>query len=563
MKTNCAIVRCPAFRRIGARSRGPAEAGTPNTVEPQSKTNRLMNLSRPFPLLAALLLLPWAAISQQPKSEPVALPKPVAPAANETPALPEKNAATPPKPAGKGGILLNFQDASLSAVLNYLSEAAGFVIVQEAQVSGTVNVMSRQEITAEEAVDLLNAVLLEKGYIAIRNGRILKIVNRKNAQKLDLPVRTGSDPEQIPRKDEMVTQILPLRYGEAAKLVENLQPLLSENATITANESANSILLTDTQTNIRRIATIIRAIDTSVASISTIHVYPLRFADAKELATIVTTLFQVTSTSGSGRNRGGGGGGGGGFGGFGAMFGGGGPGGPGGGQTAPQSEARQAASRIVAVADEQSNSLIVSAPAELILDITEVVEKLDTSIEAVSETRIFRLQHADSTELAETLTKLYPDTSNSSSNNNQRNQGGRGGGFFGGFGGPPPQSTGSQQSERSLLHAKVVAVGDPRTNSLVITASRDTMTQIAETVGRLDATDAKKQRVFVHRLEHADVESAANVLRGMLGDQSAISSTSQNGNRLQNRSQNGATMDTSDVSNTGAGGGSGGGRTGR
>ncbi len=509
-----------------------------------------------------LLLLPCAAFAQQPKSEPVALPKPVAPAAatpapDATAPLP-KGGVTPPAPGGKGGVLLNFQNASLADVLNYLSEAAGFIVVQEAPVSGTVNVMSKQEISAEEAVDLLNAVLLEKGYIAIRNGRILKIVPKKDAQKRDLPVRQGSDPEQIPRKDEMVTQILPLKYGEAAKLVENLQPLLSESATITANESANSLILTDTQTNIRRIATIIKAIDTSVDAISTIHVYPLRFADAKELATIVTTLFQVTSASGGGggRNRGGG------FGGFGG-FGGGGPGGgPGGGQpSAPQSEAKQAATRVVAVSDEQSNSLIVSAAEDLIPRITEVVEKLDTSIEDVTETRIFRLQHADATELAETLTKLYPDTS-TQNRNGQGNQGGRGG-FFGGFPGQQNNNSNTQQSGRALLQSKVVAVGEPRTNSLIVTAARETMTQIAETVGRLDSTDAKKQRVFVHRLEHADVEAAANVLRGMLGDTSA-QNASQNSNRLQNRSTNGASMDTSDLSNTGGGGpGGGGGRGGR
>ena len=514
-------------------------------------------LIRTFTLLIALLP-PWAAFAQQPKSDPVALPKPVAPALpapapDGTAPLPKAGAMPPApgaKPAGKSGVLLNFQNASLADVLNYLSEAAGFIVVQEAPVSGTVNVMSKQEVTAEEAVDLLNAVLLEKGFIAIRNGRILKIVNRKDAQKKDLPVEQGSDPDKIPRKDQMVTQIMPLRYGEAAKLVENLQPLLSENATITANESANTIILTDTQTNIRRIATIIRAIDTSVASISTIHVYPLRFADAKELATIVTTLFQVTGTSSSGRNRDRGGGGFPGFGGFGGP--------PSSGQTStPQSEAKQAASRIVAVADEQSNSLIVSAAEDLIPQITDVVEKLDTSIEDVTETRIFRLQHADATELAETLTKLYPDTSSSQNRNGQTNQGGRGGGFFG-FPGQQPQTSSTPQSGRALLQSKVVAVGEPRTNSLIVTAARETMTQLAETVGRLDSTDAKKQRVFVHSLEHADVEGVANVLRGMLGDQSAITTT-QGGNRLLNRSTNGATMDTSDLSNTGGGGGGGGG----
>ncbi len=109
--------------------------------------------------------------------------------------------------------MLNFQGASLNDVLNYLSEAAGFVIVKEADVTGTVNVVSRQPISADDAVDLLNTVLVEKGYVAIRNNRILKIVKRDGAQKRDLPVQTGSDPEMIPRKDEMVTQILPLRLA--------------------------------------------------------------------------------------------------------------------------------------------------------------------------------------------------------------------------------------------------------------------------------------------------------------------------------------------------------------
>ena len=456
---------------------------------------------------------------------------------------PAVSAAKPAPALAKGMIMLNFQGASLTEVLNYLSEAAGFVIVQEAPVTGTVNVVSRQPITAEDAVDLVNAVLIEKGYVAIRNGRILKIVKRDGAQKRDLPVHTGSDPELIPRKDEMVTQILPLRFGEAAKLVENLRPLLADNATISANESSNSILLTDTQTNIRRIAEIIRAIDTSVASISTLHVYPLKFATAKDLATVVTQLFASTSAGGAsqggGRGRGGFGGG---FPGFG------GPGGPGGGQQQPsaQSEARQANTRVIAVADDQSNSLIVSAPEEVIPSITEVVNKLDANITDVTVTRIFHLEHADALETAEIINTLYGESTTQNSNNtNQRGQGRQGG--FGGFNpfGQQPQGAGADKSERALLKAKVVAVGDGRTNSLIVSAAPDTMAQIAENIGRLDASDAKKQHVYVHSLQHADAEGVADVLRGMLGQQTNTNPAQTGGSRLNQRSATGATIDTS------------------
>jgi type II secretory pathway component GspD/PulD (secretin) len=484
----------------------------------------------------------------QTPAAPASSPAAPAPAAAAAPAAGEAAAKTP-----SGGIILNFQGAALNDVLNYLSEAAGFVIVQETPVSGTVNIVSRQPLNPDEAVDLVNTVLVEKGFIGIRNGRILKIVSRANAQKRDLPVMMGSDPAQIPRKDEMVTQILPLRFGEAAKVIENLRPLLSESASMSANESSNAIILTDTQTNIHRVAQIIRALDTSVSSISTITVFPLKFADAKEVATVLAELFSSnasstrTSQQGSDRGRRGG------FG-FGGFLGfGGAPSAPAGGS----SEARAANTRIVAVADEQSNSVIVSAPEEVIPTIRQIVNQIDTSIQDVTDTRIFRLEHADAVELAGILNSLFAETGTQSNNAGQNRRGDRrsgqqsGGGFPFPFGGGQP-AQGSAQSERSLLQSRVVAVGDPRTNSLLVTAAQATMTQIAEMVGRLDATEAKKQRVYVHSLEHADAESVANVLRGMLGEQVTTQSATS---RLSDRSATGATLDTSNAQSQGLGGG--------
>src|SRR4030095_197825 len=212
------------------------------------------------------------------------------------------------------------------------------------------------------------------------------------------------------------------------------------------------ILMTDTQTNIRRMAEIIKAVDTSVSAISTLHVYPLKYADAKELATVISQLFVSDSSSSRNRNRGGGGG-------FPFPF-------PGGGDrggsrdSSEQSEARKANSRIIAVADEQSNSLIVSAPAEDIPTITELVEKIDTSISDVTETQIFRLQHADATELAQLITNLYSETGNQQNAQNRNRNEGRGPGGFFGFGGDRggdrSRHPSHAQSQRDLLQSRVV-----------------------------------------------------------------------------------------------------------
>ncbi len=454
----------------------------------------------------------------------------------------------PPPPVVKGEIRLNFQNASLLDVLNYLSEAAGFVIVQESSVTGTVNIVSRQSITADEAVDLLNAVLSEKGFTAIRNGRILKIVNRFEATKKDIPVITGSDPTQIPRKDGMVTQILPVRYVEVAKLVDNLRPLLAPDASISANESSNSIILADTQTNVHRMAEIIHALDTSVSSISTLHVYQLQYADSKSLAAVITQLF-ATDQSANNNQQGGFGGRGGRGGGF--------PPGFGGIQqaaTPAKSLAQQAATRVIAVADEQSNSVIVSAPEELMVGIADIVSRIDTNIADVTETQIFRLQHADCVELSDVLNSLYSDTGGTLGTGRigQNQQPQQGGGAA---------STG-QRSQRALLQARVVSVADPRTNSVVVSAARETMAQIAVTVGRLDASDSKKQHVYVHRLENADPDNVASILRGMFSTQDSNSNTSgaqPSSSRLNQRTTSGATNDGSNtlgISNSNATGSS-------
>ena len=497
--------------------------------------------------LSLLLLAPVLALAQDRGSfdfaqidggvPPLSAQSPDSPPS--LPSSPSRGLAVPP-PA-PGTIKLNFQNADLSAVLNYLSSTAGFIITQETPVTGTVTVVSQQPMTPDEAVDLLNTILDSKGYVAIRNGRILKIVAKQGAATRDLPVVTGADPAAIPRKDNMVTQILPVRYVPVGKLVDNLRPLLSNDASISSNDSSNAVLLTDTQTNIHRIAEIIKALDTSVSSISVIRVYTLRYADAKELADVITQLFTPGSSSSNNQQNGRGG-----FPNF-PFFGGRGGGGNNGQQQAaaqPDSAALQAAQHVVAVADETTNSVVVSAPDEYMSAISDIVQKLDTNTTEVTETQIFKLLHADATELASSLTALYSDdttangagagNNNRGGNNNNR-----------GFPGQPNNgaSTGTP-SERALAQARVIAVADPRTNSVLVNASHASMMQIAMLVGRLDASDTKKQHIYVHTLAHADPSNVANILSTMF-NVSSSTTTFQGPTdiRLSNRSSTGLTTD--------------------
>ncbi len=164
---------------------------------------------------------------------------------------------------GTNGITMNFRNAPLSRVLSYMSDAAGFIIVLDTPVSGYVNVISTHPMTKDEAVDLLNTVLNQNQLAAIRDGRTLTIMTKAQAIHDDIPVVVGSDPANIPKNDEIVTQIIPIRFVDSQQLVVDLSPFVSSQATIVANQEGNSIIITDTQSNIRHLVKIIESIDSS------------------------------------------------------------------------------------------------------------------------------------------------------------------------------------------------------------------------------------------------------------------------------------------------------------
>jgi general secretion pathway protein D len=423
-------------------------------------------------------------------------------------------------------------------VLNYLSDACGFIINLETEVRGKVDVWSSQPLNQDEALDLLNTVLGRNGYAALRNGRTLTIVSRDDAKKRDIPVISGNIPEKIPKSEEIVTQIIPVRFISATQLTKDLSQLLPSSATMTANEGGNALVVTDSQVNIRRMAEIVQALDQAIASVSSLQVFTLKFADAKSVATTLTSLFQNNDASRNNNQNGPGR--------FFNAFRGGGPGGqmsPG-GDSGAGGNGRAPTPRVIAVADERSNSVVVSAPEDQMTVIKGVVEQIDRDIEQITELRVFRLKFADPQETANLLTELFQDPTTSQSQS-QRGQQVRFGGMFGGgrsgggFGGG--RSGASEQSSRTLQQTRVTAVPDMRTGAVVVSASKELMDQIGRMIEQLDSDPAKKQKVFVYSVENTDPEAVQQLIQTLFPEASNSSMRNnrttqrQNANQLNNR----------------------------
>ncbi len=348
-------------------------------------------------------------------------------------AAPESAPNRPGPGREQPNLTFNFRGASLDTVLNYMSEAAGLVIVLDTPVRGTIDMWSAQPVSRTEAIQLLNLALNKNGYTATLKGRNLVVSSKEDARKRNIPIRTGNDVREIPDNAEMVMQIIPLERIDATQAASDLATLLPSSATITANQDSNSLIVTDTQSNIRHIVELVSALDGSAGSVSAMKVFVLKNADPTEMAQLVTSLFGTQG--GSTQGRGGATGfpfgafGGGAFGGnpaAAAALAAAGRGGPGGGRGSTSGRSTRGggsqASRgtpVVAVADPRTYSVIVTASKESLVDIGEMITQLDSSSARKQKVFVYTLENGDVKQVEAVLKNLF-QSSNSRATTNQQ-----------------------------------------------------------------------------------------------------------------------------------------------
>ncbi|MGD1085686.1 MAG: secretin N-terminal domain-containing protein, partial [Verrucomicrobiota bacterium] len=215
----------------------------------------------------------------------------VGPDAAAPPAVGSHSSATA-GPAEEG-LTLNLRGVSVEAVLKYLGECAGFTILREAntQVEGTVDMVSETPLDKPRIVSLLNKVLARSGLTALQDGRTLAILTIQDAERSRLtPVQVWNhDPASIPQDDQVATEIISLHSLNATQVVKDLAPMLPSDAQANANEGGNAIILTATQSDIRRFTQIIQALDNS--GDSDLEVFGLHYADSKAIAQELKDVF--------------------------------------------------------------------------------------------------------------------------------------------------------------------------------------------------------------------------------------------------------------------------------
>ncbi len=189
-------------------------------------------------------------------------------------------------------IVLNFDNADIETVIHAASEIVGFNYVLAPDVRGKVTVQTSGRIAAEDVYGVLLAILEVHGFTAVKSGSLYKIMRIEGARERAVPTIVGSNADPARTTDEVITQIVPIRFTNVNDLSALLRPLVSSRGTLIAHRETNVLVITDAASNVRRLLDIVRLVDVEVA-IEELQIIPIKFADAADLAAILNQLFST------------------------------------------------------------------------------------------------------------------------------------------------------------------------------------------------------------------------------------------------------------------------------
>jgi general secretion pathway protein D len=182
-------------------------------------------------------------------------------------------------------VTLNLKDADISALISTVAEVTGRNFIIDPRVKGKVTVVSSRPMDSEEVYQVFLSILKVHGFAAVPSGAVVKIVPDVNAKQDGIPT-VGDQDARV--GDEMVTRVIQVDNIAAAQLVPILRPLVPQQGHLAAYPATNVLIISDRARNVGRLVSIIRRIDQ--VSDSEIEIIPLEHAAANEVVRVLTSL---------------------------------------------------------------------------------------------------------------------------------------------------------------------------------------------------------------------------------------------------------------------------------
>ncbi len=314
-------------------------------------------------------------------------------------------------------ITLNLNNADIEALIKTVSEHTGKNFVIDPRVKGKVTVISAHPMDSDEFYEVFLSILEVHGFSTIPSGDVIKIVPDVKAKQGGIP--TVDAPGELPG-DQIVTRIIQVKNVASAQLVPILRPLIPQEGHLAAYPDTNVLIISDRRRNVDRVLKIIEQIDT--VSDSSIEVVTLEHASAAEVVRILESLEPPGKAPGTNTTK--------------------------------------------LVADERTNSVLISGDPTARLRARVVIEHLDTPFDNEGNAQVVYLKYANAVDLVNVLTGVGENIDDTS-----------GGAAGAAAKGKPKQAVNIQADEAA--------------NALIITAPPDVFRSLQAIIRKLDIRRAQ------------------------------------------------------------------------
>nr|WP_321241561.1 type II secretion system secretin GspD [uncultured Tolumonas sp.] len=329
----------------------------------------------------------------------------------------------------------SFKGTDIQEFINTVGKNLNKTIVVDPGIRGTINVRSYDLLNEEQYYQFFLSVLEVYGFavVPMPNG-ILKVVKAQNAKTSAIPVTDDIHPGS---GDEMVTRVVPVRNISVRELAPLLRQL-NDNAgggNVVHYEPSNVLLLTGRAAVVNRLVEIVHRVDK--VGDENVDIIKLKYASASEMVRLITAL------------------------------------------TKNDKNALTSVLTPKLVADERTNSVVISGDNQSRQRLVTMIRQLDREQQSQGNTRVFYLKYAKAKNLVDVLSgsskTIQQDKQGGSTTTNTSNA----------------TASNSGSGSNAFNGKDLSIVADEQTNALVITAQPDIMQELERIIAKLDIRRAQ------------------------------------------------------------------------
>ncbi|WP_376707892.1 type II secretion system secretin GspD [Parashewanella spongiae] len=325
----------------------------------------------------------------------------------------------------------NFKGTDIQEFINIVGKNLNRTIIVDPTVRGKINVRSYDLLDDDQYYQFFLNVLQVYGYAVVEmDNNIIKVIKDKDAKTSSIRVADDNNPGV---GDEMVTRIVKV-YNSDAKQIAPLLRQLNDNAGggNVVNVESNALMISGRAAVVNKLVEIVHRVDKQ--SDTGVKVVPLNYASAGEIVRIIETL-----------NRQNGG-------------------------TSNRSKEPKI------VADERTNSVVVSGDEKTRTRIIKLIKRLDSEQANTGNTKVRYLRYAKAEDLVEVLTGFAENLSSEKK---------------GSLASKSRSSKAGSSRNNSRRNSGINIMAHAENNALVITAEPDQMLTIENVINQLDIRRAQ------------------------------------------------------------------------